>query len=160
MTFSTLLDLSTINSSMAPIFSLASLYTSTPISFEERHSPSRWTATFVSERSLAGVCAKAAPPNRAVVTRRKVPLRRISRADVRCGGETWSLLVPAGNPEVGFTFGKIYQVTGPSLPFLRRSERLSVYARNIVPALELKVPLPINAASPKDFAATRRGRRP
>src|SRR5450756_926954 len=69
MTSSTLLDLSTINSSMAPIFSLASLYTSTPISFDERHWPSRWTATFVSERSLAGVCAKAAPPNRAVVTR-------------------------------------------------------------------------------------------
>src|SRR5450759_3631946 len=27
------------------------------------------------------------------------------------------------------------------------------HARNIVPALELKVPLPINAASPQDFAA-------
>ena len=80
------------------------------------------------------------------------------------GAESWSLLVDtnvlAGNSKVGFTFGKIYQLTGRSLPFLRRSERPSVHAQNIVPALELKVPLPINAASPQDFAATRRGRTP
>jgi isoamylase len=35
------------------------------------------------------------------------------------GAESWSLLadtnVPARNPKVGFTFGKIYQVTGRSL---------------------------------------------
>ena len=41
-----------------------------------------------------------------------------------------------------------------------RPRRGGVHARNIGPALELKVPLPINAASPQDFAATRRGRTP
>src|ERR1700730_9274289 len=61
ITSSTLPDLSTINSSMSPIFSLLSLYTLTPITLEARHWPSLWTAVLTLERSVVASCARAVP---------------------------------------------------------------------------------------------------
>src|SRR5260221_3445205 len=61
ITSSTLADLSTINSSMLPIFSLLSLYTLRPINLEARHWPSLWTAVLALERSVVAFCARAAP---------------------------------------------------------------------------------------------------
>src|SRR6202790_3837617 len=65
-TLSTFPDLSMISSSMSPIFSLFSLYTLTPITLEDRHWPSLWTAVLILERSVVGFCAKAAPVKSAV----------------------------------------------------------------------------------------------
>jgi len=51
------------------------------------------------------------------------------------GAESWPLLVdtnvPGGNPKDGFTFGKIYQVTGRWLLFLAATWRPSDRPRAI-----------------------------
>src|ERR1700756_2920797 len=61
MTLATLPDLSKITSLMSPIFSFASLYTSTPASLDARHSPSLCVVALVVESAwfVAG-CADAA----------------------------------------------------------------------------------------------------
>src|SRR6478736_8604758 len=62
MTLATLPDLSKITSLMSPIFSFASLYTSTWTSLDARHSPSLCVAALAVEASwFAAVCADAAP---------------------------------------------------------------------------------------------------
>jgi hypothetical protein len=62
MTLATLPDLSKITSLMSPIFSFASLYTSTWTSLDARHSPSLCMVALAVEASwFAAVCADAAP---------------------------------------------------------------------------------------------------
>src|ERR1700680_2136496 len=62
MTLATLPDLSKITSLMSPIFSFASLYTSTPASLDPRHSPSLCVVALVVESTwFVAVCADAAP---------------------------------------------------------------------------------------------------
>src|SRR6185312_12606018 len=62
MTLATLPDLSKITSWMSPIFSLASLYTSTPASLDARHSPSLCVVALAVEAAwFVAVCAAAAP---------------------------------------------------------------------------------------------------
>jgi hypothetical protein len=68
MTFATLPDLSRMISLMSPIFSLASLSTSTPTSFEARHSPSRCAAAGAAASVPgAAVYAAATPVLRAAI---------------------------------------------------------------------------------------------
>src|SRR6185295_15981645 len=61
MTLATLPDLSKITSLMSPIFSFASLYTSTWTSLDARHSPSLCVVALAVEASWFAVCADAAP---------------------------------------------------------------------------------------------------
>jgi hypothetical protein len=68
MILATLPDLSKITSLMSPIFSFASLYTSTWTSLDARHSPSlRGVALAVEASWFVAVCADAAPIIEAVV---------------------------------------------------------------------------------------------
>jgi hypothetical protein len=62
MTLATLPDLSKITSLMSPIFSFASLYTSTWTSLDARHSPSLCVVALGVEATwFVAVCADAAP---------------------------------------------------------------------------------------------------
>src|ERR1700731_3633146 len=62
MTLAPLPELSKITSLMSPIFSFASLYTSTPASLDPRHSPSLCVVALVAEATwFVAVCADAAP---------------------------------------------------------------------------------------------------
>src|ERR1700732_4073763 len=62
MTLATLPDLSKITSLMSPIFSFASLYTSTWTTLDARHSPSLCVVALVVESTwFVAVCADAAP---------------------------------------------------------------------------------------------------
>src|SRR5258705_3720368 len=62
MTLATLPDLSNTTSLMSPIFSFASLYTSTPASLDPRHSPTLCLVALVVESTwFVAVCANTAP---------------------------------------------------------------------------------------------------